>query len=84
MTMIVSDTAIRAARSLIGTSYETLDCINLIKKIIRTGAGGDKHYTTAGTNALWDSDSKCGRYRDLTWKQAGISGAKFNKQAAVF
>ena len=23
-----------------------------------------------------DSDSKSGRYRDLTWKQAGISGAK--------
>ena len=74
--MITSDTAIRMARSLIGTSYETLDCINLIKKIIRTGAGGDKRYTTAGTNALWDSDGKRGRYRDLTWKQAGISGAK--------
>ena len=74
--MITSDTAIRAARGLIGTSYETLDCINLIKKVIRTGAGGDKRYTTAGTNALWDSDSKCGKYRDLTWKQAGISGAK--------
>ena len=74
--MITSDTAIRMARSLIGTSYETLDCINLIKKVIRTGAGGDKRYTTAGTNALWDSDSKSGKYRDLTWKQAGISGAK--------
>ena len=74
--MITSDTAIRMARSLIGTSYETLDCINLIKKIIRTSAGGDKRYTTAGTNALWDSDGKRGRYRDLTWKQAGISGAK--------
>ena len=74
--MITSDTAIRMARGLIGTSYETLDCINLIKKIIRTGAGGDKHYTTAGTNALWDSDGKSGKYRDLTWKQAGISGAR--------
>ena len=74
--MITSDTAIRMARGLIGTSYETLDCINLIKKVIRTGVGGDKRYTTAGTNALWDSDSKRGRYRDLTWKQAGISGAK--------
>ena len=73
--MIQVEEAIRVARSLIGTSYETLDCINLIKKIIRTGAGGDKRYTTAGTNALWDSDGKRGRYRDLTWKQAGISGA---------
>ena len=42
--MISVNEAIRMARSLIGTSYETLDCINLIKKVIRTGAGGDKHY----------------------------------------
>ena len=74
--MIQAEEAIRAARGLIGTSYETLDCINLIKKVIRTCAGGDKRYTTAGTNALWDSDSKRGKYRDLTWKQTGISGAK--------
>ena len=74
--MIQAEEAIRAARGLIGTSYETLDCINLIKKVIRVSEGGDKRYTTAGTNALWDSDGKCGKYRDLTWKQAGISGAK--------
>ena len=74
--MIQAEEAIRAARGLIGTSYKTLDCINLIKKVIRTCAGGDKRYTTAGTNALWDSDSKSGKYRDLTWKQTGISGAK--------
>ena len=74
--MIQAEEAIRAARGLIGTAYSELDCINLIKEVIRTCAGGDKRYTTAGTNALWDSDSKCGRYRDLTWKQTGISGAK--------
>ena len=74
--MIDATTAIRAARALIGTAYSELDCINLVKKVIRTAPGGDKRYTTAGTNALWDSDSKSGRYRDLTWKQAGISGAK--------
>lgn len=74
--MIQAEAAIRAARGLIGTAYSELDCINLIKKVIRTCAGGDKRYTTAGTNALWDSDGKRGRYRDLTWKQAGISGAK--------
>lgn len=74
--MIRAEEAIRAARALIGTAYSELDCINLIKKVIRTCAGGDKRYTTAGTNALWDSDSKSGKYRDLTWKQAGISGAK--------
>ena len=74
--MIRAEEAIRAARGLIGTSYETLDCINLIKKVIRTAPGGDKNYTTAGTNDLWNSDSKSAKYRDLTWKQEGISGAK--------
>lgn len=74
--MIKTSEAVRAARGLIGTAYSELDCINLIKKVIRTAPGGDKNYTTAGTNALWDSDSKSGKYRDLTWKQEGISGAK--------
>lgn len=74
--MIETSEAIRTARALIGTAYSELDCINLIKKVIRTAPGGDKNYTTAGTNDLWDSDSKSGRYRDLTWKQEGISGAK--------
>lgn len=74
--MIQAEEAIRSARGLIGTAYSELDCINLIKKVIRTAPGGDKRYTTAGTNALWDSDSKRGKYRDLTWKQTGISGAK--------
>ena len=74
--MIQAEEAIRAARGLIGTSYETLDCINLIKKVIRVSAGGEKSYTTAGTNALWESDKNSAKYRDLTWKQEGISGAK--------
>ena len=74
--MISTDEAIRTARGLIGTPYSELDCINLIKKVIRTAPGGDKNYTTAGTNALWDSYDKTGKYRDLIWRQAGISGAK--------
>ena len=74
--MIRAEAAIRTARRWIGTDYGTMDCINLIKKIIRTCVGGDRRYTTAGTNTLWDSDGKRGRYRDLTWKQAGIFGAK--------
>ena len=74
--MISTDEAIRTARGLIGTPYDKLDCINLIKKVIRTAPGGDKNYTTAGTNALWDSYDKTGKYRDLIWRQAGISGAK--------
>lgn len=74
--MIETSEAIRTARGLIGTAYSELDCINLIKKVIRTAPGGDKNYTTAGTNDLWNSDSKSAKYRDLTWKQEGISGAK--------
>lgn len=74
--MIETSEAIRTARTLIGTPYSELDCINLIKKVIRTAPGGDKNYTTAGTNDLWNSDSKSAKYRDLTWKREGISGAK--------
>ena len=74
--MIQAEAAIRAARGLIGTAYSELDCINLIKKVIRVSAGGEKSYTTAGTNALWESDKNSAKYRDLTWKQEGISGAK--------
>ena len=74
--MIKAADAIAAARALKGTSYEVIDCINLIKKIIRTAPGGVSSYTTAGTNALWDSDANSAKYRDLTWKQEGIAGAK--------
>lgn len=74
--MIQAEEAIRTAREMIGTSYDELDCINLIKKVIRTAPGGDKRYTTAGTNALWDSHDKAGKYRDLIWRQTGVSGAK--------
>ena len=74
--MIKTAEALRTARGLLGTSYDELDCINLIKKVIRISAGGEKSYTTAGTNALWESDKNSAKYRDLTWKQEGISGAK--------
>ena len=74
--MIETSEAIRTARGLIGTPYSELDCINLIKMVIRTASGGDKSYTTAGTNALWDSDAKSGKYRDLTAKQEGLAGAE--------
>ena len=74
--MIQAEEAIRAARGLIGTAYSELDCINLIKKVIRTCAGGDKRYTTAGTNELWNSFDSAPKYRHLIWRQAGIFGAK--------
>ena len=74
--MIKTSEAIRTARALIGTPYSELDCINLIKKVIRTAPGGDKRYTTAGTNELWNSFDSVPKYRHLIWRQAGISGAK--------
>ena len=74
--MIETSEAIRTARELIGTAYSELDCINLIKKVIRTAPGGDKSYTTAGTNDLWNSVDSAPKYRDLTWRQEGISGAR--------
>ena len=74
--MIETSEAIRTARALIGTPYSELDCINLIKKIIRTAPGGDKNYMTAGTNELWNSFDSVPKYRHLIWRQTGISGAK--------
>ena len=74
--MIKADDAIATARSLIGTPYSEIDCINLIKKVIRTSPGGVPSYTTAGTNTLWNSYNASSKYRDLTWRQTGISGAQ--------
>lgn len=74
--MIKTQDAIRVARSLIGTPYSELDCINLIKRVIRTAPGGVPGYTTAGTNTLWRSATASAKYRDLTWTQEGIQGAR--------
>ena len=74
--MIQAEEAIRVARGLIGTAYSELACINLVKKVIRTAPGGDKRYTTAGTNELWNNFDSVPKYRHLIWRQAGISGAK--------
>lgn len=74
--MVKAQDAIRVARSLIGTPYAELDCINLIKKVIRTAPGGVPGYTTAGTNTLWNSRNASAKYRDLTYTQEGISDAR--------
>lgn len=74
--MIKAKDAIAVARSLIGTPYSELDCINLIKKVIRSAPGGVKNYTTAGTNSLWNSYEMSAKYKDLTWRREGIFGAK--------
>ncbi len=74
--MIATNDAIAAGRALLGTPYSTLDCINFIKRIIRTAPGGVSNYTTAGTNSLWQSYDMTAKYRDLTWRQEGTAGAK--------
>ena len=74
--MIRYQDAIAVARSLIGTPYAELDCINLIKKIIRVAPGGVRSYTTAGTNSLWKSYAMSKKYKDLTWRQTELTGAR--------
>ena len=73
--MVKAEEAIAAARRLIGTPYSEMDCINLIKKVIRTAPGGVSGYKTAGTNTLWKSATASTKYRDLTWRKNGIDGA---------
>ena len=53
--MITARDAIETGRALLGTPYSELDCINFIKRIIRTAPGGVPGYTVAGTNSLWKS-----------------------------
>ncbi|MCI6267406.1 MAG: SH3 domain-containing protein [Clostridiales bacterium] len=74
--MVKTMDAIRTARSLIGTPYSELDCIGLIVRVIRTSPGGVGAYRTAGTNTLWASYGASAKYRDLTWRQEGIVGAR--------
>ena len=74
--MIKTDDSISYGRNLKGTPYSELDCINFIKKIIRTAPGGVPGYTTAGTNSLWKSYDSSPKYKDLTWRQVGIHGAR--------
>ena len=73
---IKASDAIAAARALLGTPYSGMDCIGLIKRVIRTAPGGEPGYTTAGTNTLWRSINSAPRYRDLTWRQACLRGAR--------
>ena len=74
--MVKTSDALRIARSLLGTPYGSgpgqLDCINLVKKIIRDAPGGQKKYTDAGTAALWASYHSSGKYKHLIWTQESI------------
>ena len=85
--MVSAKDAIAYARSLCGgkdkkgnwiimTPYSKMDCIGLIKNIIWNCPGGVKDYRTSGTNTLWKSYDASPKYKDLTWRQEGIKGAK--------
>ena len=73
--MIKAQDAIAKARELLGTPYSQMDCIGLIVYIIRHCSGGNLSYKCQGTNWLWRSITNSSKYRDLTWRQEGITGA---------
>lgn len=79
--MIKAKDAIAVARSYIGTPYSEMDCIRLIVMVIRNSPGGIKDYRCQGTNWLWDSVNKSGKYRHLTSREEGLSGAQAGKLA---
>ncbi len=74
--MIAYRDAIRTARKLLGTPYAKMDCIALIRAVIRRSPGGVKNYRCAGTNWLWRSIENSGRYRHLLWQEESTKGAR--------
>ena len=79
--MIKAKDAIAVARSYIGTPYSEMDCIRLVVMVIRNSPGGIKDYRCEGTNWLWDSVNNSGKYRHLTSREEGLSGAQAGKLA---
>lgn len=79
--MIKAKDAIATARSYIGTPYSEMDCMRLIVMAIRNSPGGVKDYRCQGTNWLWDSVNNSGKYRHLTSREEGLSGAQAGKLA---
>ena len=73
--MITAKEAIRTARSCLGTAYREMDCMALIRSVIRRSEGGAKDYRCEGTNWLWRSIGNCGKYRHLIWRQEGLEAA---------
>lgn len=73
--MIRAKDAIATARSLVGTPYDELDCINLVKKVIRIAPGGDPKFTVAHVPALWASGDSgvSAKYKFLTRRWESIS-----------
>ena len=74
--MIEAEDAISTARTLLETPYSKMDCIALIRAVIRRSAGGVKDYRCEGTNWLWRSIDGSGKYRHLIWRQENIGGAR--------
>lgn len=74
--MIKANDAIRTARSMLGTSYSTYDCIEFVVQIIRRSPGGIKDYRCQGTNWLWDSVNNSGKYKHLIARYESLTGAK--------
>ena len=74
--MIKANNAIRTARILLGTPYSEMDCIALIRAVIKRTAGGDTTYRCEGTNWLWRSVDNSGKYRHLVWRQESLDGAR--------
>lgn len=74
--MIKAHDAIRSAQARIGTPYSKLDCIALIRDVIKCSAGGVPDYRCEGTNWLWRSINNSSKYRHLIWRQEGIEGAR--------
>ena len=67
--MIQAEEAIRVARGLIGTAYSELDCINLVKKVIRTApanaraANGREAPNMGVSSSAQGADFGCGYSR---------------------
>lgn len=74
--MIRYQDAAEVAYYMLGTPYDHLDCINYIKWIIRYAKGGIRNYTDSGTNGLWQSYIKRGKYQHLIERHEGIKDAK--------
>lgn len=74
--MIKAHDAIRSAQARLGTAYKDMDCIALIRDVIKRSAGGVTDYRCEGTNWLWRSINNSGKYRHLIWRQEGIEGAR--------
>ena len=74
--MIKAPDAIATARSLLGTAYSEMDCIALIREVVKRAEGGVPNYRCQGTNWLWDSVNNAARYRHLIWRRESLSGAQ--------